>query len=56
MGLLGDWRKLHREELHDLYSSPVIILLMSRRVGFMGIIVWMGERRNTYRVLWVDLK
>jgi hypothetical protein len=31
--VIGGWRKLHREELHNLYSSPSIIIMMnSRRV------------------------
>ena len=39
VGLVGDWRKRHREELHDLYSLRGIILLMSGRLGLMGNIV-----------------
>jgi PAS domain-containing protein len=41
----GDWRKLHNEELHNLYSSPNIIrMTKSRRMRF-------GEKRNSYRIL-----
>jgi hypothetical protein len=33
----GDWRKLHNEELHNLYSSPnIIIMIKSRRMGWAG--------------------
>jgi hypothetical protein len=32
--ITGDWRKLHTEELHDLYSSPDIIQIKSRRMSW----------------------
>jgi hypothetical protein len=48
----GEWRKLHKEELHDLYSSPSIIrIIKSRRMRWAGHIARMGEKRNTYRLL-----
>jgi hypothetical protein len=48
----GDWRKLHNEELHNLYSSPDIIrMIKSRRVGWAGHVARMGEIRNAYRIL-----
>jgi hypothetical protein len=48
----GDWRKLHNEELHNLYSSPTIIrMIKSRRVRWAGRVARMGERRNAYRIL-----
>jgi hypothetical protein len=41
----GEWRKLHSEELHDLYSSPsIIIMIMSRRVRWVGNVARMGEK------------
>jgi hypothetical protein len=49
---MGDWRKLHNEALHNLYSSPNIIrLIKSRRMRWTGHVARMGETRNTYRIL-----
>jgi hypothetical protein len=46
--LTGDWRKLHNEELHSLYSSPNIIrMIKPRRMRWTGHVVRMGEERNT---------
>jgi hypothetical protein len=48
----GRWRKLHNEELHDLYSSPSIITVVkSRRMRWVGHVARMGEKRNVYRLL-----
>jgi hypothetical protein len=48
----GEWRKLHNEELHDLYSSPSIIrIIKSRRMRWEGHVARMGENRNAYRLL-----
>jgi hypothetical protein len=48
----GKWRKLHNEELHDLYSLPSIIRIMkSNWMRGAGHLSRMGERRNTYRLL-----
>jgi hypothetical protein len=45
-------RKLHNEELHDLYSSPSIIaIIKARRMRWAGHVARMGEKRNTYRLL-----
>jgi hypothetical protein len=33
-GVRGGWRKLHNEELHNLYSSPSIIRIKLHRVSF----------------------
>jgi hypothetical protein len=48
----GEWRKLHNEELHNLYSSPDIIRQdKSRRMRWASHVARMGEERNVYRVL-----
>jgi hypothetical protein len=48
----GDWRKLHNEELRDLYSSPSIIrIIKSRRMRWAGHVAGTGEKRNAYRLL-----
>jgi hypothetical protein len=48
----GEWRKLHNEELHDLYFSPNIIqVIKSRRIKWAGHVAHMGERSGAYRVL-----
>jgi hypothetical protein len=48
----GDLRKLHNEELHDLYSSPSIIRkIKSRRMRWVGHVALMWEKRNPYRLL-----
>jgi hypothetical protein len=48
----GGWRKLHKEELHSLYSSPSIVrIIKSRRIRWTGHVARMGDKRNVYRLL-----
>jgi hypothetical protein len=45
----SDWRKLHNEELHNLYSPPNIIRMnKSRTIRWAGHVARMGEKRNAY--------
>ena len=48
----GEWRKLHKEEINDLYSPPNIIrVIKSRRWRWVGHLACMGERKGVYRFL-----
>jgi hypothetical protein len=50
--VMGGWRKLHNEELHNLYCSPSIIrIIKSSRIRLAGHVACTGEKRNAYRIL-----
>ena len=47
-----EWRRLHNEELNDLYSSPNIVrVIKSRRMRWAGHLACVSEERGVYRVL-----
>ena len=55
----GEWRRLHNEELSDLYSAPNIVrVIKSRRMRWAGHVARMGEEKGVYRGRhgrrWVD--
>ena len=51
-GVTGEWRKLHNEELNDLYSSPNIVrVIKSRIIGWSGHVARMEEGRGVHKVL-----
>jgi hypothetical protein len=48
----GEWRKLHNEELNDLYFLPNIVrMVKSRRMRWAGHVARMGEDRGVHRIL-----
>jgi hypothetical protein len=50
--VMGEWRKLHNEELRDLYTSASIIRKMkSRRIRWAGHVARIGAKTNAYRLL-----
>jgi len=50
--VMGKWRRLHNEELNDLYSSPNNVrVIESRRTIWAGHAACIGEERGVYRVL-----
>jgi acyl-coenzyme A synthetase/AMP-(fatty) acid ligase len=50
--VIGGWRKLNNEELHNLYCSPSVIrMIKSRRMKWTRHVAHMREKRNAYRIL-----
>jgi hypothetical protein len=48
----GEWRKLHNEELNNLYSSPSIVrVIRARRMRWAGYVACIGDSRGVYRFL-----
>jgi hypothetical protein len=55
--LTGEWRKLHNEELHDLYSSPNILrVIKSRRMRCVGHVARTGRREACIGFWWGNLR
>ena len=51
-GVTGEWRKLHNEELNDLYCSPnTVWVIKSKRMRWAGHVTHKGKRRRVHRVL-----
>jgi hypothetical protein len=49
--ITGEWRKLHNEKLHNLYSPHIVRVKKSRRMRWEGHVARMGEGRGVYRVV-----
>ena len=53
----GEWRRLHNEELNDLYSSPNIVrMIKSRRMRWAGHVTHMNEESGVYGALLGELE
>jgi hypothetical protein len=53
----GEWRKLHNEELNDLYSSPNIVrMIKSRRIRWAGHVARMGSTEACVEFWWGNLR
>jgi len=51
--ITGEWRRLHNEELNDLYSSPNIVwVIKSRRMRWAGHVAHMGEEKGCIGSWW----
>jgi hypothetical protein len=49
--VVGSWKRLHNEELRNLYPSPYIIRVnKSREFRWTGHVARMGEMRNSYKI------
>jgi hypothetical protein len=52
--VVGGWRRLHNEELHNLYASSAIVSIIKlRRIRRVGHVTCMGEMRN-YTKFWLE--
>jgi len=47
----GEWRRLHNEELNEMYSPNIVRVIKSRRMRWVGRLAHLGEGRGLYRVL-----
>jgi hypothetical protein len=47
----GEWRRLHYEQLHGLYSPNILWVSTSKRISLARHVAYMGDRRGAHRVL-----
>jgi len=49
--VVGHWKRVYNVELHNMYASPNIMGIKSRRIRRMGHVAHMVEMRNSYKTL-----
>ena len=49
--VIGEWRKLHNEELNVLYCSPNIVRVIKSKIQWTGHVACIGKRRDVYGIL-----
>jgi hypothetical protein len=53
--MVGGWKRLHNEQLHNLYALPSVIrMIKSRRMRWVRHVAYMREIRNAYKILVED--
>jgi hypothetical protein len=52
----GEWRKLHNEELNDLYSTPTFVRVKSRGMRWAGHVACMGSGQACTGFWWESLR
>jgi hypothetical protein len=50
-GVTGEWKKLHNEEINDLYTPHIVWVIKCGRIRWAGHVACMGETRGVYRIL-----
>jgi hypothetical protein len=54
--VVGEWRRLHNEVLHNLCSSPNVMRIIKKEIKWMGHVACMEQMRNVYKIWSENLK